>query len=186
MKNYVLSALIFVMAVSISFGQKVKIDYDKTTDFSNYKTFTFLGWQDDSDKILNDLDRKRFRDAFKSEFEKRDLQMVEEGEDFAVSLYIVVNQKTSTTAYTNYYGGSGYRYGRGGRGWGGGYASTTYTESDYLEGTLVIDIFDAQSKELVWQGVASQTVKEKPEKREKSIPKGVTKLMKKFPIQPLK
>jgi hypothetical protein len=97
----------------------------------------------------------------------------------------VVDQKTSTTAYTNYYGGAGYGYRRGGWGWGSGHTTTTYSESDYLQGTLIMDVFDNESKELIWQGVATGTVKEKPEKREKSIPKTVGKLMKKFPIEPL-
>lgn len=98
---------------------KVVTDLDKTHDFSNYKTYNFLGWQADSDKILNDMDRKRLRDAFKSEFKVRGLELVQENGDMAVSLYIVVDQKTSTTAYTSYYGGGGYGYGRYRGGWGG-------------------------------------------------------------------
>jgi hypothetical protein len=97
-----------------------------------------------------------------------------------------VTQESSTTAYTNYYGGSGYRYGRRGRGWGNGYSTTTFTENDYLKGTLVMDVFDGESQELIWQAVATGTIKEKPEKREKSIPKTVSKLMKKFPIAKVK
>ncbi len=106
----------------------------------------------------------------------------------AIVLYIVTELKTSTTAYTSYYGGgAGRGYRRGGRGgWGGGHSSTTYTESDYLQGTLVLDVFDGESKEQIWQAVATKTVNEKPEKREKSIPKGVKKVMKKFPIAPVK
>jgi hypothetical protein len=49
-----------------------------------------------------------------------------------------------------------------------------------------MDVFDSETKELIWQGVATGTVNEKPEKREKSIPKMVKKLMKKFPISPAK
>ncbi len=45
-----------------------------------------------------------------------------------------------------------------------------------------MDVFDVNTKKLIWQGVATGTVNEKPEKREKSIPKAVGKLMKKFPI----
>ena len=55
-----------------------------------------------------------------------------------------------------------------------------------LDGTLVVDLFDGESKEQIWQSVATKTVSEKPEKREKSIPKGVKKTMKKFPIAPVK
>ena len=127
-------------------------------------------------------------DAFKVEMEKRKITLVESGGDMAIALYIVAEQKTSTTAYTNYYGGGvGRGYRRGGRGgWGGGYATTNYSESDYLQGTLVMDVFDGESKEQIWQAVATKTVNEKPEKREKSIPKGVKKIMKKFPIDPVK
>ena len=47
-------------------------------------------------------------------------------------------------------------------------------------------MYDAQSKDLLWQGVAKGTVSEKPEKREKKIPKSIKKLMKKFPVDKLK
>ena len=167
---------------SYSIAQKVNTDYDKKADFTAYTSVSFLGWQDDI--TLNDFDKKRYTDAFKEEFEKRKLTLVESGADMTIALYVVVAQKTSTTAYTNYYGGgAGRGYRRGGRGgWGGGSSSTSYSESDYLEGTLVMDLFDGESKEQIWQAVATKTVSEKPEKREKSIPKGVKKIMKKFPI----
>ena len=167
---------------SYSIAQKVNTDYDKKADFTVYKTVSFLGWQDDV--TLNDFDKKRFTDAFREELKKRNLTLLESGGDIAIALYVVAEQKTSTTAYTNYYGGgAGRGYRRGGRGgWGGGHSSTSYSESDYLEGTLVMDVFDGESKEQIWQAVATKTVSEKPEKREKSIPKGVKKIMKKFPV----
>ena len=170
-----------ILFATTLFAQKVTSDYDKDTDFSGYKTYQFLGWQNDSDEIMNDLDKNRLRDAFKAEMDARNMVLSENG-DMAISLFIVVDHKTSTTAYSNYYGGSNYRYRRGGSHWGGGYATTTYTENDYLEGTLVMDVFDAESKEQIWQAVAKGTIMEKPEKRAKSIPKTVGKLMKKFPI----
>ena len=181
-----LTTLFLALLVSSVSAQKVTVDMDEDTDFSQLKTFQFLGWQEDSDKTLNEFDKTRMRDAFLAEFESRGIKMVESGGDMAVSLYIVVTQETSTTAYTNYHGGTGYRYGRRGRGWGNGYSTTSYTENDYLEGTLVMDVFDAGSKDLIWQGVATGTVQEKPEKRDKSIPKAVKKLMKKYPVKPAK
>ena len=175
-----------LLITSYSIAQKVNTDYDKEADYTAYTSISFLGWQDDI--TLNDFDKKRFTDAFREEFKKRSLTLVESGGDMAIALYLVVEQKTSTTAYTNYYGGgAGRGYRRGGRGgWGGGSSSTSYSESDYLEGTLVMDVFDGESKEQIWQAVATKTVSEKPEKREKSIPKGIKKVMKKFPIKPVK
>jgi uncharacterized protein DUF4136 len=177
----ILVALILTTQVK---AQKVTVDLDKEADFSNYKTITFLGWQKDSDKLLNDLDKERMRNAFANEFKARGLQKGGEDADIAISLFLVLEQKTSTTAYTNYYGGGYSRYHRGGWGWGNGYSSTSYSESDYIKGTLVMDVFDNKTNKLIWQAVASGTVKENPKKREKSIPKTVAKLMKDFPIQP--
>jgi len=169
-------------------AQKVTTDFDKSVDFSKYTSVSFIGWQEDEGQMLNDFDKKRFMDAFKSEFEKRNLKLVESGGDMAFALFVVAEQQTSTTAYTNYYGtGAGRGYRRGARGgWGAGYSTTTYSESDYLQGTLVMDVFDGASKDQVWQAVASKTVNENPDKREKSIPKGVKKIMKKFPVAVVK
>jgi len=180
--------LLFV-CLSNNVVAQVKSDYDKNANFSEYKTYTFGGWVKDSDKILTDFDKKRITDALSNEFSSRGMSYVESGGDAVITLFIVVNQKTSTTAYTNFNGGMGY-YGR--RGWGMGYggmglsATTTYNQNDYLEGTFVVDMYDSKSKELIWQGIITSVVKENPEKREKSIPKKVKKLMKKFPVKPMK
>ena len=185
MKN----SLIIVLFLSITFvyGQKVTGDSEKSQDFSAYKTYMFIGWQDDSDKVMNDFDKKRLRESIQSEMAARQFEYVESGGDMAVSLFVVVDEKTSTTAYTNYYGGAGYGRGRRGYGgWGNGSATTSYSENDYLVGTLVIDMLDEESKDLIWQGVATGTINKNPQKREKKIPKAVTKLMKKFPVDIVK
>ena len=157
-------------------------DVDSSVDFTQFKTFSFLGWQANSDQLLNDMDRERIHNAFGNEFDARGLEYVESGGDMEVSLFIVVDQKTSVTAYTNYYGGGYGGYHRYGGGWGGGYANTTYSENDYLEGTLVMDAFDGESKKQIWQGVARKTVTENPQKRTENIPKAIGLLMNKFPV----
>jgi hypothetical protein len=183
-----LSLLIIVMIMmSANVFAQVTSDFDKSTDFTKYKTYSFQGWEKDSDKQLTEFDKKRILDSFKHEFDIRGMTLVESGGDVDVTLYVVVDKKTSTTAYTTYNGGMGY----GGRwGWGGGMgmgsSSTSYSEDDYLEGTAVIDFYDSSTKGLIYQGVIRTVVKEKPEKREKSIPKNVAKLMAKYPIKPKK
>ena len=179
-------SLVVVLLLFSCSSVKVVTDQDKTVDFTKFQTYSFLGWQDDSDKLLNDFDKKRIKEAFIKEFEARGMKVVNDNGDMAVSLFVVIDQKTSTTAYTDYYG-SGYRgYRRYRGGWGYGHATTTYTENDYLEGTIVMDVFDGESKDQVWQGIAKATVAEDPERREKTIPKNITALMNKFPVQPVK
>jgi hypothetical protein len=185
MKQLSIFILCFLI-LNTSYSQKVTTDMDKTVDFTRYKSFQFIGWQENSDQVINDLDKERMRKAFKAEMDARQLEKKDEGADMAISLYIVVNQETSVTAYTNYHGATGYGYRRAGWGWGTGYSTTNYSENDYLEGTLVMDVFDGETKNLIWQGVATGTVQEKPEKRDKSIPKTIKKLMKKFPITKVK
>ena len=187
MKNILCAFVMGLFIIPImSFGQ-VKSDYDKNIDFSQYKTISFAGWAKDSDKILNDFDKKRILEAFKEEFMTRGVEVKLMDGDAQVTLFVVVENKTSTTAYTDYMGGYGYcpRWGWG-MGAGMGTSTTTYVEDDYMEGTLVMDMYDAKSKSMVWQGILNTNVKENPEKREKSIPKNIKKLMKEYPIKPTK
>ena len=176
-----LSAL-FLLTASSGFAQKMHSDYDKDTDFSKYKTIQFYGWQENSDQLVSDLDKERIYEAFINEFTNKGFTLVEEGGDLALTFYIVLDQKTSVSAYTDYYGGAGYGgYYRGGWGWGGGASTTHYSENDYIEGTFVVDFYDASTEKLVWQGVSTGTVTDNPKKRAKKIPKNVAKLLKDFP-----
>jgi hypothetical protein len=181
--------LITFFTTSLFYGQ-ITSDYDKSVDFTKYKTYSFEGWQDNSDQLINELDKKRILDSFGEEFSSRNLQYVEQGGDMIVTLYLAIDQKTSKTAYTDYHGdmgyggGWGYGYGRGwGYGMGMGTATTTYSENVYDVGTFVVDVYDGESKKLVWEGISRKTINQNPKKREKTIPKGVKKLMKKFPIE---
>ncbi len=187
----VFALIVSMITTNLVFAQATS-DYDKTVDFTKFKTYTFLGWAQNSDKILNDFDKKRILESFRDELTKRGMTLSDSTADVAITLYIVIDDKTSTTAYTNYNGGMGYGY--GGR-WGYGYrmgyggmgsASTTYSEDNYKEGTVVIDFYENATKKLAWQGVLTTVVKENPKKREKSIPKNVNKLMYKYPVKPTK
>ena len=107
MKKFNKTFFVFVITLltSVQFFAQVHSDYDKTVDFTKFKTITFLGWQDDSDQLVNDLDKNRLLESLGMEFEMRNLTFVDQGGDLAVTLYLVIDQKTSTTAYTNYNGG---------------------------------------------------------------------------------
>ena len=175
--------VISIMLLATDGAAQITTDYDKTVDFTTYKSYTLKGWVNDSEDEITQIDKDRIIDAFKNEFAKRNLVMDDENPDIAVTLYILIKDKTSTTAYTNYYGGMGYRRSFG-YGYGGG--STTYSQRDYREGTIIIDFFDEKEKNLIWEGVLKTEVKEKAKKREKTIPENVRKLMYNYPIKPIK
>jgi hypothetical protein len=58
-----------------------------------------------------------------------------------------------------------------------GPVSTTTRVNEYTVGTLIVDVWDAASKELVWRGVVSDTVPDDIQKAEKLIDKALTKLV---------
>lgn len=169
----------------------VTSDVDKTVDFSQFKTFEYYGWANNSDKLLNDIDKRRIESAFGDEFKKRGYSLVEEGGDLVVALHIVTEQKQETTAvttgvgmgYGGYYGGY-YGYGPG-WGYGGGMSTTSINTYDYTVGTLICDVFHKADQKLIWEGTGSGTVDSDPSSRDENIPKAVAKIMSNYPIPPI-
>ena len=188
-------ALTFLVLFAVACGSSIKVtsDYDKAYDFAAVKTAEYFGWAENSDKILSPFDKERIEKAFAQEFKSRGIEFVEQGKgDIVVSLYIITEEKTQTTATTTNtgmrYGYSGY-YGYGpGWGWGGGTSYTTYNTYDYTVGTLLVSVFDAKEQKLVWQSAGVGTVDENASSstREERIKKAVQYIMSKYPIKPVK
>ena len=190
MKN-LFKLIVSTVLLTFTYGAinaQVNSDYDKTIDFNKYSTYSFAGWQKNSDQLLNDIDKNRILTAFKQEFTARNMTLVTANADAIVTLYFVIDNKTSTTAYTDFNGGMGYGVGMG-RGWamgvggvGMGSATTTYSENDYQVGTMVVDVYDGATKKLAWQGTSQKTINTNTKKRAKNIPKAIKKLMKQYPV----
>jgi hypothetical protein len=98
---------------------------------------------------------------------------------------VVVHAATQTkhTYETLYdgWGGWGWRRGWGGRfggGFGGG--ATTFV-NDYKVGTLVVDIFDAKTKEAIWHGNASDALSDNAKTNAQATEAAVDKMFRTFP-----
>jgi len=70
-------------------------------------------------------------------------------------------------------------YGTGGWRMGGGMGSAQLT--DYKVGTVVVDVFETNTKTLLFRGTAADEMADKAEKNEKKIDKAVSKILKDFP-----
>jgi len=69
---------------------------------------------------------------------------------------------------------------------GGGFGNdgfSTTTEDTYKVGTLVVDLFDPNSKKLIWRGSASDTLSNKSDKNIKNLDRSVLKMFNHFPPQ---
>ncbi len=50
----------------------------------------------------------------------------------------------------------------------------------YDRGTLIIDAWDGETKELIWRGTATRTFSDNPDKAKKQIDKSIAKIVKKW------
>jgi len=166
-------------------GIKVVSDMDSTVDFNRFKTFAFYGWAKNSDETINRFNRERIEKAVVREFKRRGVDVADKGQgDLLVCLHVVTKEKTQTVARTSYTGGGHggyYGYGPGYR-WGMGHSTTTFQDYDYTVGTLVVSVFDARKKELIWEASGTGTVDENPKNAEKEINEAVAKIMEAYPV----
>ncbi len=169
--------LVFVLALAATpaMAQKVTIDYAHDYDFEAIKTFQYVP-TDKSDVKGNDLMDQRIEDMIKKELREGGATEVQENADIYVTYHFTSKENTSYNTTSMGYGGYGGYYGGWG-GWGGGGmgSSTTYATT-YTEGTLIIDLYDPDTKKLVWRGTGTVTVKSKPEKQIKQIENILTKI----------
>jgi hypothetical protein len=167
--------LLFLVALATAFAQQVKTDFDHQANFAQYKTYS---WE--AVKSADPLWDARIKSAVDAQLQAKGWTRVDNGGDVCmVAIKTTQTQRTLQTFYDGF--GGGWRW----RGLGGLGESTT-TEQDYKEGTLVVDMYDAKTKQLIWRGSAEDTLSNKAEKNEKNLDKGVAKMFKKFPPESAK
>jgi len=164
--------MFFVVMLGAAFAQHIKTDFDHQVNFSQYKTYS---WQEI--KPANSLWDARIKNAVDAQLAAKGWTQVDSGGDVAVvAMKTSKTQRTLQTFYDGFGGGWGWR-----RFGGGGFGDATTTEQDYKVGTLVIDLYDAKTKQLIWRGSAQDTLSDKATKNEKNLDKGVAKMFKAFP-----
>jgi hypothetical protein len=167
--------VLFLFALGTALAQQVKTDFDQRAHFSQYKTYS---WQEI--KPENSLWDARIKDAVDAQLSAKGWTQVNSGGDVAiVAIKTTQTQRSLQTFYDGF--GGGWRW----RGFGGMGEATT-TEEDYKEGTLVVDMYDGKTKQLIWRGSAEGALSNNANKNEKNLDKGVAKMFKKFPPQAAK
>jgi hypothetical protein len=169
--------LVLTVAFTTSCGPTLKVssDYDRTVNFSAYKTYSIYNLK--SKGSVNQLNEDRIIKYLNAEMAKRGFKQDNHNPDLMVNALTVLKDKRGVSA-TNYgYGGIYRPYGF----WGApGYTSiSTY---DYKDGSLVIDMIDAKTQRMVWTGSGSAEVYSKPKNPEQVISEVVGKIMAEFPI----
>jgi Domain of unknown function (DUF4136) len=155
---------------------RVNSDYDKSVDFTPYKTYAF--YKTGIDKVeISDLDKRRILRSIDEEMTLKGFTKNENPD-----LLININTKAEKNINVNQFqAGWGYGWGYG---WGFGwnpYWGMNNTISTNTEGTLTIDLIDAKKKELVWQGEGIGYLTQNTDKKDENIKCFVTKIMSQYP-----
>ena len=162
---FILMGTMLLFAGKLS-AQQVKTDYDRSANFGLYKTYSWEKVQT-KDPLLVD----RIKKAVNSALAAKGWTQVPPGGDVAVvAIETTQNQQTVETFYND----------MGGWRWGGFSDATTIAET-YKVGTLVVDLFDASTKKLIWRGSSSGTLSDKSDKNIKNLDKEVQKMFAHFP-----
>jgi hypothetical protein len=168
---FVLMGMMLLFAGKSS-AQQVKTDYDRGANFGQYKSYS---WQQVKTKDALDVDR--IKSAVNAALAAKGWTLVESGGDVAIiAIEMTRDQQTLNTFYDGFGGGWGWR-----RFGGGGFGEATTTTETYKVGTLVIDLFDTKTKQLIWRGASSDTLSNISDKNIKNLDKGVEKMFKNFP-----
>lgn len=158
-------------------AQKPQIQWNSKYNFDGVDTFA---WQDTPDTSLenqNPFMDSLIKNTIEAELATSGLTEVESNPDVWVNYH--ASTTTETQLRTDSYGYSMGGYGMAGWGYYGmaaGPVSSTTRVVEYTKGTLVVDIWDAASKELVWRGMVSDTLPDNVQKAEKLVVKAIGKM----------
>ena len=143
-------------------AQSVSVDFDRGVDFSKYRSYAWAPVQ----TVANPLVDKRIVAAIDGELAKKGWAR-DGGSPSAVVRYQAALQESRQLV-----------------GWSSGprwNAIGSVREEKIVTGQMVVDIYDAASQQLIWRGIVSDAVSDKPETNEKRLNAAVAKLFKKFP-----
>jgi hypothetical protein len=174
--NKVLIVLVIILVYSPFVYSQVDSDYDRSVDFSKYKTYDFGpgtvikdGVTQGSDNLLD----QKVNSAVENELNAKGLRRTSDNPDLLITYVAGAHEKTELESAPGY-AGPGY-YG----GWWD-YSWNNFWVRTYEEGTLLIDLKDAETNQLVYRVYGVDELK-KPEKRQKQIDKIAKKGFKDFP-----
>ena len=170
MKNvrccWVVGLMVLTIATS-GFAQKIKIGYDKSVDFSKYKTYTWM--KPDFPPTRPEL-YQIVTSSIDDELRDKGLTKVDANGDLSLSASGGIGFGYNTPAWANQNFGV----------WAG--ETPILLAPQVGEGSLTLQFLDRSQNKLVWSGTALQNLD--PDQKEKSLNlviKAIIKLLKPFP-----
>jgi Domain of unknown function (DUF4136) len=162
MKRHIIGALaMVVLTAGVVSAQHVTTDSDPAAPFATYKTYA---WTPGTASAIS-LTEQRIHDGVNAQLQAQGMTQVDSNPNVFVATHVTTKTVPQVMA-------DGFGY------WGFGGMATVQT---YTEGTLVVDLYDATTKKMVWRGVATATVSSNPEKNAAKIDKSLAKMFARYP-----
>jgi hypothetical protein len=164
--------LIAILLPALSFPARAGVDvgFDPSVDFSRFRSFAWKegGWQ-----APNLMTEKRIHMAVEQELTAKGVTRADENSDLLVVSYASGSSSERVDAMT---------YGMVPNSWTGWISAGTTSRGSY-KGSLVVDLIDRQTNQIVWRGAAHGNlgVDPNPEKTGKKVLKLVKEMFQKYP-----
>jgi hypothetical protein len=164
--KFALCAMLACIASVVALGQTVSVNYNKSQDFSQYHTYIWAS--NNANQIKSSILAQQAKSDIDSALQSKGLQLVQETQnpDIIVLASGGLQQQTSYSAM-------------GMRGFGGGMG--TITPEQNVVGTLIVDLYGAKDKNLLWRGLAQNTLSTNGNKNSQMVTKAVQKMFKQYP-----
>jgi hypothetical protein len=160
-------ALAVCLAPAIAMGQQVSVNYNHSQSFAQYQTYAWA--TNNANQVRNSILAQVAQQDINTALQSKGLKMVQENQhpDLIVTANGGMKEQTSYSAW-------------GMRGFGGGMGGITPEQN--VEGTLVVDLYDAKNQTLVWRGIAQNTLNNNGNKNQQMVEKALQKMFKQWPV----
>jgi len=164
--RFALCALLLCITSAIALGQQVSVNYDHNASFSQYHTYAW--GSNNANQIQNSILAQVAQQDINTAMQGKGFQMVQENQNPDILLVASggLKQQTSWSAW-------------GMRGIGGGMGGITPQQN--VEGTLVVDLYVMKTQNLIWRGIAENTLSNNGNKNQQMVGNAVTKMFKQWP-----
>jgi len=184
LKTVIAGILVLFLFTACSPSVKVRSDVAPDADLSRYESFSFFNPMGIEDDQYSNLLGQHFRDAVSQQMSARgftpaDSPQLRVNVSVGAKDKVRVNTYQEPYVYGGYYGYSGYGY--YGSPWG--YGGTRTTVHQYTEANVYLDVVDAGTHKLLWQGVATFTLTDKMQKQlRETVFSTVESIFEQFPV----
>ena len=164
--KFALCAMLLSITSTIAFGQQVSVNYNHSQSFAQFHTYAFEN--NDPNQIANSILAQTAVSDVDAALQGKGLSKVDMSANPDLILLVSggLKQQTSYSAW-------------GMRGIGGGMGGISPEQN--VEGTLIVSLYDAKQKSLVWRGIAQETLSNNGNKNQEAVQKAVTKMFKQWP-----